>query len=56
MSRGWDESLRQGYQAMKGEKSPSLTERKDLKSGRSGWEGATKGTGKRVASKLGSAR
>jgi hypothetical protein len=32
---------------------PTLTERKDLKSGRSGWGAATKGTQKRVDMKLG---
>lgn len=32
---------------------PTLTERSDLSSGRSGWEGATKGTEKRVREKLG---
>lgn len=32
---------------------PTLTERSDLQSGRSGWEGATKGTEKRIRSKLG---
>lgn len=32
---------------------PDLTERKDLKSGRAGWGAAVKGTGKRVAMKLG---
>ena len=31
---------------------PRTTERKDLKSGRSGWEGATKGTEKRVVEKM----
>ena len=29
------------------------TERKDLKSGRAGWQGATKGTKKRVLEKMG---
>ncbi len=32
---------------------PTLTERKDLKSGRSGWEGAVKGTERRIKDKLG---
>lgn len=47
MSKGWDEAARQGAKMMD-------TERTDLKSGRAGWEGAVKGTKKRVAAKMGS--
>lgn len=32
---------------------PTLTERSDLRSGRAGWNGATKGTERRVRDKLG---
>lgn len=35
---------------------PSLTERSDLRSGRAGWEGAVKGTERRVKDKLGPVR
>ena len=48
---GWDGAGRQGANAVG--KMPVLTERSDLKGGNAGWEGATKGTGKRVAAKLG---
>jgi hypothetical protein len=53
VAKGWDQAARQGADAMG--HMPSLTERTDLKSGRAGWEGAVKGTQKRVAMKLGKA-
>lgn len=54
MNKGWDEAARQGAHAA-GVMKPELTERTDLKSGRAGWEGAVKGTNKRVQMKLGKA-
>lgn len=52
---GWDGAARQGAKAMG--RMPMLTERKDLGSinhdTHAGWEGATPGTQKRVAMKLG---
>ncbi len=55
IAKGWDEAARQGAHCAG--QMPTLTERSDLgsinKDTKAGWYGATPGTGKRVAMKLG---